>query len=99
MTARQNIFSLTAFGLLALALLVIWQDSHNGPDDYRLANYGFQRAIGGVGLGAVMVPAWNFRDYDPRLQQVADDSIYPLPGGYSYTPERLVMVTSFATGK
>ena len=99
MVVRQNMFFLTALGLTVLLLLVIWQDSYNGQDDHHSASYRFQRAIGGVGLGAVMVPAWNIRDYDPRLQQVADDTVYPLPGGYSYSPERLVMVTSFATGK
>jgi len=59
----------------------------------------FQRAIGGVGLGAVMVPAWNFRDFDPRLQQSSYDSLFPIPAGYSYSPDRLSMVTSFAEEK
>lgn len=99
MADRQNIFFLTVLGLLALALLIIWQDSRADSNAQRLGMFHFQRDVGGVGLGAVLVPAWNFRDYDPRLQQVAADTVYPLPGGYSYSPERLLMVTSFENGK
>lgn len=99
MAVRQKIIFIIASGFLALVLLVIWQDSHNGSNNHRQESYLFQRAIGGIGLGAVTTPAWNFNDYDPRLEQMADDSIYPLPGGYSFTPDRLVMVSYFGTGK
>ena len=55
----------------------------------------FQQEIGGVGMGAVMAPAWNFSDYDPRLQTDPLVEIYPIPAGYSYSPDRLSMVSSF----
>jgi len=55
----------------------------------------FQQAIGGVGLGAVITPAWNFSDFDPRLQQYPADHFYPVPSGFPYSPDRLSMVSSF----
>jgi len=55
----------------------------------------FQQMIGGVGMGAVTVPAWNFSDFDPRLQTESTDTLYPIPGGYAYSPDRLAMVSAF----
>ena len=55
----------------------------------------FQQAIGGVGLGALITPAWNFSDFDPRLQQYPADHLYPVPSGFPYSPDRLSMVSSF----
>jgi len=55
----------------------------------------FQAALGGVGLGAVRVPAWNIMDYDPRLQSLPFDRVYPIPGGYGYSPDRLTAVSAF----
>ena len=55
----------------------------------------FQTALGGLGLGSVRVPAWNFRDFDPRLQPIPEDRLYPVPGGYAYSPERMTSITAF----
>jgi hypothetical protein len=55
----------------------------------------FQQEIGGVGMGAVMAPVWNFSDYDPRLQTDPLVEIYPIPAGFSYSPDRLSMVSNF----
>ncbi|MEN8191080.1 MAG: hypothetical protein ABFS19_14630 [Thermodesulfobacteriota bacterium] len=54
-----------------------------------------QSSLGGVGMGSVVVPAWNFGDFDPRLQPAGYDQLYPIPGGYSYSPDRLSMVSHF----
>ena len=80
----------------AVTVFVVVSRDSGGPvgaADRAMAN--FQQQIGGVGLGAIVVPAWNFVDYDPRLQPVAADNLYPIPGGYSYSPDRLAMVSGF----
>jgi hypothetical protein len=46
----------------------------------------FQRSMGGLGMGAASTPAWNVLHYDPRLQSVDDSNLFPVPGGYPYSP-------------
>ena len=67
----------------------------DGVGDNKVDKFHFQQEIGGVGMGAVMAPAWNFSDYDPRLQTDPFVEIYPIPSGFSYSPDRLSMVSSF----
>lgn len=47
-----------------------------------------QRFLAGIGLGAVIRPEWGFLNYDPRIDFVDETSLWPIPGGYSYSPER-----------
>jgi hypothetical protein len=86
-------------GLLLVVFTVILNDNQGVSDDGNIKMMHFQQMIGGVGLGAVIVPAWNFCDYDPRLQPDPIDILYPIPGGYAYSPDRLAMVTSFRKAK
>ncbi len=79
-------------GLVALFFLLANTDSGKQLFQKRVA---FQQAIGGVGLGSTLVPAWNFSDFDPRLQKSPADRVFPVPSGYSYSPDRLSMVSSF----
>jgi hypothetical protein len=95
MTCWQNVYTFVLGAFLVLVISVILHDRRTDKDPRTLKTIRFQQAIGGVGLGAVTVPAWNFRDYDPRLQQFAEDVLYPIPAGYSYSPDRLTMVSSF----
>ncbi len=46
----------------------------------------FQRTVGGLGMGAASTPAWNLLHYDPRLQPVDDSNLWPVAGGYPYSP-------------
>jgi hypothetical protein len=55
----------------------------------------FQRMVGGVGMGAISVPIWNFINFDPRIQPVDDSTLWPIPGGYSYGPDRTATVSYF----
>ncbi|MEW6375001.1 MAG: hypothetical protein AB1502_04330 [Thermodesulfobacteriota bacterium] len=55
----------------------------------------FQRMVGGVGMGAISCPIWNFINFDPRIQPVDDSIIWPIPGGYSYGPDRTATVSYF----
>jgi len=89
-------------GLLAIIIscisAVIYHDAYSYPSTATTEMMRFQQMIGGVGLGAVTVPAWNFSDYDPRLQPEPTDVLYPVPGGYAYSPDRPAMVSWFRIG-
>jgi hypothetical protein len=55
----------------------------------------FQRATGGLGMGAIAGPIWQFINYDARVLSVDDSITWPVPGGYSYGPDRTGTVTYF----
>lgn len=55
----------------------------------------FQEMLGGIGMGAISTPVWNFINYDPRIQPVDDSITWPIPGGYSYGPDRTATVSYF----
>lgn len=80
------LLSAVGAGLLAESLRV----DRAAPERLRC-----QRSIGGLGLGAVLTPAWNWRDYDPRVQGLPEDELFPVPGAPGFSPERLNMVSAF----
>lgn len=89
-------------GLIALALFLLltvtttlYRESGDRIMKKHSAREDFQRSLGGMGMGAVTVPAWNFGDFDLRLQPSGYDRVYPIPGGYPYSPDRLSMVSQF----
>ena len=96
MSWSQGVFLSVLLLCMLVVGTVIRHDVLTGQANRASSQYQLQRYIGGVGMGAVTVPAWNFSDYDPRLEVAADDSFYPIPGGYSFSPDRLGMVTSFS---
>jgi hypothetical protein len=55
----------------------------------------FQKMVGGVGMGAISTPIWNFINFDPRIQPIDDSTLWPIPGGYSYGPDRTGTVSYF----
>jgi hypothetical protein len=55
----------------------------------------FQRAVGGLGMGAMASPIWQFINYDARVLSVDDSITWPVPGGYSYGPDRTGTVSYF----
>lgn len=91
----QGIFIFVLAACFLVVSVVVFRDVSARQRGYQDDQFLFQQAIGGVGLGSVTVPSWNFSDYDPRLQDRSEDVLYPIPGGYSYSPDRLAMVTSF----
>ncbi|MBA4393762.1 MAG: hypothetical protein C0407_09445 [Desulfobacca sp.] len=54
-----------------------------------------QKILGGLGMGAISSPVWNFINYDPRVSPVDDSLTWPIPGGYSYGPDRTATITYF----
>jgi len=66
-----------------------WMDQSDG----RMRS--FQKAVGGVGMGADSTPAWNLIHYDPRLQSVDDSNLWPTPGGYPFSPSAVSIVIVF----
>jgi hypothetical protein len=55
----------------------------------------FQKATGGLGIGAIATPIWQFINYDARVLSVDDSITWPVPGGYSYGPDRTGAVSYF----
>ncbi len=55
----------------------------------------FQKGLSGLGMGAIASPIWNFINYDPRAMAVDDSITWPIPGGYSYGPDRTATITYF----
>lgn len=55
----------------------------------------FQRYLSGFGLGATINPAWGFFNYDPRVDHVDETQLWPVPGGYGYSPDRGISVSDF----
>jgi hypothetical protein len=55
----------------------------------------FQKATGGLGMGAIATPIWQFINYDARIFSVDDSITWPVPGGYSYGPDRTATVSYF----
>ncbi len=99
MSRGQVVFLTVLMACVLIVTGVVVFDVTRGQHRYKDNQFTFQQTIGGVGLGAVIVPAWNFSDYDPRLQEYKGDDLYPIPGLFSYSPDRMAMVTSFGIEK
>jgi hypothetical protein len=79
--------SIAAVAAACLAVLLFALDSRRernfaDTSEMRL----FQRTVGGLGMGSAAAPAWNLLHYDPRLQSVDDSNLWPVAGGYPYSP-------------
>ena len=81
--------------LTAVVVIALFLESGKKQQSMQETQEYFQAALGGIGTGAVVTPSWNFGDYDVRLQPGGYDRSYPVPGGYSYSPDRLTMVSGF----
>jgi hypothetical protein len=86
------LFLLILIGLTVLAMLWDQYSWKRIQSDQMVA---FQRMVGGVGMGAISTPIWNFINFDPRIQPVDDSITWPIPGGYSYGPDRTATVSYF----
>lgn len=80
---------------IVLISIVLILEQQNKKPELQERRKAFQSAVGGVGIGAATTAAWNFGDYDSRMQPGGFDRSYPIPGGYSYSPDRLTMISGF----
>jgi hypothetical protein len=79
--------SIVTVAAACLAVLLFTLDSKkdfNSTDTSEMRL--FQRSVGGLGMGSAATPAWNLLHYDPRLQSVDDSNMWPVAGGYPYSP-------------
>jgi hypothetical protein len=81
--------------LITLTILAIAWDQHSWKKIRSDQMVAFQRMVGGVGMGAISTPIWNFINFDPRIQPVDDSTLWPIPGGYSYGPDRTATISYF----
>lgn len=85
----------TVAALLFMSCSIIAAEYYSWKDYESLQMKGFQQYVHGFGLGATINPAWGFIAYDPRIDHVDETSLWPIPGGYSYSPDRGLSVSDF----
>jgi len=81
--------------LLVLTVAAIGMDTYVWRHVQVEKVVAFQRMVGGVGMGAISTPLFNFINYDPRIQPVDDSVTWPVPGVYSYGPDRTASISYF----
>lgn len=79
--------------LLILSAFIILSERRTWKNYESMEIKAFQSYAGGIGLGATINPAWGFISYDPRVDSVDETQLWPIPGGYSYSPDRGVSVS------
>ena len=86
----EQIAVIASSALLVIAaltiLLIDGRDRGNGE-----RARAFQRAVCGLGIGSALRPDWGFASYDPRIDADDETRLWPVPGGYDYSPDRGMM--------
>jgi hypothetical protein len=95
MSRKIRFYFLILAVLIALTILTITLDQYSWKRVQSDQMVTFQSMVGGVGMGAISSPIWNFINFDPRIQSVDDSTLWPIPGGYSYSPDRTATVSYF----
>jgi len=95
MSKKVRIYLLFLMILITLTIFSIAYDQYSWKRIKADQMITFQRMVGGVGMGAISCPIWNFINFDPRIQPVDDSTLWPIPGGYSYGPDRTATVSYF----
>ena len=95
MGKKVQIYLIFLIILVALAISAIALDQYSWKKIRSDQMVAFQRMVGGVGMGAISTPIWNFINFDPRIQSTDDSTLWPIPGGYSYGPDRTATVSYF----
>lgn len=95
MGKKVQIYLIFLIILIVLTISAIALDQYSWGKIQSDQMVAFQRMVGGVGMGAISVPIWNFINFDPRIQSTDDSTLWPIPGGYSYGPDRTATVSYF----
>lgn len=89
MRAERSILLLT-IALLLCALAIVLFDGLPRPERED-ANRRLQQVFLGFGLGAAVRGDWGFAGFDPRIDGERETDLWPVPGGYCYSPEEGMM--------
>ena len=95
MGKKVQIYLIFLIILVTLTISAIALDQYSWKKIRSDQMVAFQRMVGGIGMGAISVPIWSFINFDPRVQPVDDSITWPIPGGYSYGPDRTATVSYF----
>jgi len=95
MSRKIRFYQLFLLILISLTVLAMLWDNYSWKKVETDQMVAFQRMVGGIGMGAISTPIWNFINFDPRIQPVDDSTLWPIPGGYSYGPDRTATVSYF----
>lgn len=95
MGKKVQIYLIFLIILIALTILAMAWDQYSWKRVQADQMVAFQKMVGGVGMGAISSPVWNIINFDPRLQPIDDSTLWPIPGGYSYGPDRTATVSYF----
>lgn|GEM_PF-945674 len=68
---------------LSTTVLLVWEG--RGPTSR--VTREIQNTLGGLGLGATVVPVWSHRGFDPRLDPVCESEDYPIPEAPCFAPD------------
>jgi|Deesub1362A_J573_1020465.scaffolds.fasta_scaffold10257_2 hypothetical protein len=77
-----------------LVVFLLFLESISKHDYSRVVE--FQKLSSGFGLGASVNPRWGFNIFDPRIERVEETNLYPIAGGYVYSPSRGMSVSEFS---
>jgi hypothetical protein len=91
--SRMVLVAVMLLTITAAAAIVFDMESWRGRRAQHIET--FQKATGGLGIGAIATPIWQFINYDVRIFSVDDSILWPVPGGYSYGPDRTGTVSYF----
>ncbi|RJQ47941.1 MAG: hypothetical protein C4538_04655 [Nitrospiraceae bacterium] len=83
----NRLIIISAF-LMTLSLLILLSEGHLWKHYETVKIKEFQRYTGGLGLGASVSPEWGFISYDMRIDYTDETNLWPIPGGYSYAPDK-----------
>jgi hypothetical protein len=68
MSIKIRFYLLFLIVLITLTVLAMLGDHYSWKKIQSDQMIVFQRMVGGVGMGAISVPIWNFINFDPRIQ-------------------------------
>lgn len=72
-------------------MMILLFDRFGRGEEENVAGRTFQHTVCGLGIGSALRPDWGFATYDPRVDSADETSLWPVPGGYSYSPEKGMM--------
>ena len=90
MRKRLTVIMAAVVALTAAATILVSDGSGRGKEE-KSAGRMFQRTVCGLGIGSALRPDWGFATYDPRVDSTDETRLWPVPGGYSYSPEKGMM--------